>query len=172
MYKTARRVVSKSENNGGDDVLWWRRMRTGNSGVLLALPMVLMFAFGLFGFRPGQMMKGMLGYVVNFIFILNFLLILCVGTGYLFSTDFQSRISNQFLVIFLIFLIMELAILCYMLYLLQKMQLVFSHWRYKENEKSVPVQKRIIFHLCYFHCYYNFNWRHILFHNVYCLWYI
>ena len=83
---------------------------------ILALPMALMFTFGLFGFRPGQMMKGMMGYVVNFIFILNFLLILCIGIGYLFTADFQSRILNKLIAIFFIFMMVEFAMLCYIYY--------------------------------------------------------
>ena len=48
-----------------------RQSFRGRYGIL-ALPMALMFAFGLFGFRPGQMIK--LGYITNFTLILNFLL--------------------------------------------------------------------------------------------------
>ena len=112
---------------------------------ILALPMTLMFAFELFGFRPGQMMKGMLGYLVNFIFILNFLLILCIGTGFLFTTDFQSKISNKFLMLFHIFLIMELATLCYICY---KKYNLFSLLQDIRKVRSQCLSKRELFFIC------------------------
>ena len=105
--------------------------------------MALMFALGLFGFRPGQMIK--LGNITNFTLILNFLLILCIGTGFLFTTDFQSKISNKFLVLFHIFLSMELAALCYICY---KKYNLFSLLQDIRKVRSQCLSKRELFFIC------------------------
>ena len=119
-----------------------RQSFRGRYGIL-ALPMALMFALGLFGLRPGQMMK--LGYITNFTLILNFLLILCIGTGFLFTTDFQSKISNKFLMLFHIFLSMELATLCYICY---KKYNLFSLLQDIRKVRSQCLSKGELFFIC------------------------
>ena len=93
-------------------------------------------------------MKGMLGYLVNFMFILNFLLILCIGTGHLFTADFQSRISNKLIAIFFIFMIMEFAILCYICYKKYNVFCLLEDIRKVRNQKLNKKDLFIIGTIC------------------------
>ena len=46
--------------------------------------------FGIFGFRPGQLVKGKLGYVINVYFLFTFLLVHFVGIGFLMHINYTS----------------------------------------------------------------------------------
>ena len=83
---------------------------------ILGLPVLVMCCFGLFGFRPGQFVKGILGYVINGLFIFNFMLVSYVGITYFIITSDYSYTVIKFLAGFVTFMVVKFSYLCFIFY--------------------------------------------------------
>ena len=74
---------------------------------ILAAPMILMMCFGCFGFRSGQLTRGIWACLINFFFFFSFTLLITISCIFLITTkDFQN--------IFVIFL--SLLLFCYIIH--------------------------------------------------------
>ena len=83
---------------------------------VLKLPMFMMMSYGVFGFRPGQLMNKIFGHFVNLFFLFNYILSITVGIGYLISNDGYKETSQIFLAIFCMIIIVKFTCLFHKFY--------------------------------------------------------
>ena len=83
---------------------------------VLTLPLTIMLPLGLIGFRPGQLFNKTIGYLLNFMFLLNYVLILVVGVGHLEIQKDYSSAYHIFYTGFVILIIIKFNLLAYNYY--------------------------------------------------------
>ena len=71
--------------------------------------------FGLLGFRPGQLSNKILGFIVNSMFLMNYILVVTIGTVYLIR-DKNPDMTSKFYVGFVILMMINFTILIYIYY--------------------------------------------------------
>ena len=83
---------------------------------ILALPVALMVPFGLFGFRPAQLGKLKIGYIINTIVLLIYLLVLSMGFGYYnYPKDYRNT-AYKFMAAYVILMFIKFILLIFRLY--------------------------------------------------------
>ena len=83
---------------------------------ILALPVALMVPFGLFGFRPGQLGKYKIGYALNAVVMLIYLLVLSMGIGYFYNRNEYGDTAYKFMTAYLILMIIKFTLFIFKLY--------------------------------------------------------
>ena len=82
---------------------------------VLTLPLSFMLCFGLLGFRAGQIFNKIIGFVINSMFILNYVLVVAIGTGYLIANNYEGRVT-KFYSGFVIVIMIQFTFLNYIYY--------------------------------------------------------
>ena len=83
---------------------------------ILALPVALMVPFGLFGFRPAQLGKHKIGYVLNAIVTMIYLLVLSMGIGYFYNRKEYGDTAYKFMAAYVILMLIKFTLLIFKLY--------------------------------------------------------
>ena len=83
---------------------------------ILVLPVALMVPFGMFGFRPGQLKKSKIGYVLNAIVMLMYLLFISVGIGYFYNPKEYRYTAYKFMAVYVIAMFIQFTLLIFVLY--------------------------------------------------------
>ena len=83
---------------------------------ILALPVILLVSLGIFDFRPGELVKGKKGYIINFLFISSYLIIAFVGVGFVIRPDHKGDTSEIFMTGFAISMIIKFSFLLFIFY--------------------------------------------------------
>ena len=84
-----------------------------------------MLFFGLLGFRPGQLFNKIIGFIINLMFLLNYILFVSIGTGYLITNDDGDFVLGKFYIGFVIVTMIKFTILMYIYS--KKYNLIFLH---------------------------------------------
>ena len=82
---------------------------------ILNLPIAYMLLFGMLGFRPGQLFNKIIGFMLNFMFLINYVLVVTTGTVYLIR-DKNSDMTSKFYIGFVILMMINFNILIYIYY--------------------------------------------------------
>ena len=83
---------------------------------ILHLPITYMLLFGMLGFRPGQLFNKNIGFLINFMFLMNYVLVVTTGTVYLIR-DKNPDMTSKFYIGFVILMMINFNILIYILHL-------------------------------------------------------
>ena len=106
--------VVPSGGNLSQEGSWKSHLK--NYGIL-SLPVILLVPLGIFGFRPGDVMKRKyIGYIINFFFLLSYLMIPFVAVGYLITPNHNGDTVHIFMTAFTILMIIKFSFLLYIFY--------------------------------------------------------
>ena len=84
---------------------------------ILALPVILLVPLGIFGFRPGDLIKKKyIGYIINFFFLLSYLMIPFAGVGFIITPGLQGDTGDIFMTGFAISMIIKFSYLLFIFY--------------------------------------------------------
>ena len=82
---------------------------------ILNLPITYMLLYGVLGFRLGQLFNKNIGFMINFMILMNYVLVVTTGTVYLIR-DKNPDLTSKFYIGFVILMMINFNILIYIYY--------------------------------------------------------